>query len=301
VLIECEAPGGQAGTSSRIENYLGFPFGVSGDELAQRALQQAKRLGAHIVVTRTVQSIDTDSRTLLLDGEEAVGAKTIVLATGVSWRRLKLASLERLHGRGVYYGAAPAETKFVQGKDIYIVGGGNSAGQAAINFANFADSVTLLVRAEALEKSMSYYLVEQLKTKSNVQVETRTEVVDVGGDDHLETISTIDRLTGETNRRAAAALFIMIGADAETAWLPAAIERDARGYVTTGPEVVRNGHWSLERDPYLLETAVPGIFAVGDVRAGSVKRVAAGVGEGSMAIAFIHQYMADSARSGVTV
>jgi thioredoxin reductase (NADPH) len=164
VLIECEAPGGQAGTSSRIENYLGFPYGVSGDELAQRALQQAKRLGAHIVVTRTVQRIDTDTRTLLLDGDEAVRAKTLVLATGVSWRRLNIASLERLSGRGVYYGAAPAETKFVQGKEIYLVGGGNSAGQAAINFANFADAVTLLVRAESLEKSMSYYLIEQLKT-----------------------------------------------------------------------------------------------------------------------------------------
>jgi len=296
ILLEREAPGGQAGTSSRIENYLGFPFGVSGGELAHRALQQALRLGAEIVVTRVVESMDAASRTLLLDRGEVVGAKTIVLATGVSWLRLDIASLDRLRGRGVYYGAAPGEASAVQGKDIYLVGGGNSAGQAAINFSNFANSVTLLVRGEALAKSMSHYLIEQLKTKSNVHVETRSEVVDAYGDDHLKALAITNAATRETTRRAASALFILIGANAETAWLPTSIERDERGYVITGPDTIRSGRWPIERDPYLLETSVPGIFSVGDVRAGSVKRVAAGVGEGSMVIAFVHQYLAAQTR-----
>ena len=292
ILIDREAPGGQAGTSSRIENYLGFPFGISGDELAQRALQQAKRLGAEIVVTRTAQSIEPDSRAVLLDGEQSIRARTILLATGVSWRKLEQPSLERLRGRGVQYGAAPNETRSVSGENIFLVGGGNSAGQAAINFSNFANCVTLLVRGDSLSKSMSRYLIEQLQTKSNVRVETHSEVVDAYGGDHLEAIAIANSATGETTRRDAAALFVLIGADAETTWLPAAIERDPRGYVITGPDVARNGRWLLDRDPYLLETSVPGIFAVGDVRAGSVKRVAAAVGEGSMAIAFAHQYLA---------
>lgn len=291
ILLETEAPGGQAGTSSRIENYLGFPFGISGDELANRALQQAKRLGAEIVVTRTVGHIDTDSRTLLLDGDESLRAKSFVLASGVAWRQLNLASLDRLRGCGVYYGAAPGEAISVQGKDIFLVGGGNSAGQAAINFSNYAKSVTLLVRGDALAKSMSYYLVEQLNAKPNVQVETCSEIIDVFGEECLEAIAVFNTKTKETTRRDAAALFIMIGADAETTWLPPEIARDPRGYVITGPDVKRTGHWDADRDPYLLETTVPGIFAVGDVRAGSVKRVAAAVGEGSMAIAFVHQYL----------
>ena len=292
ILLEREAPGGQAGTSSRIENYLGFPFGISGDELAHRALQQAKRLGAEIVVTRTVQSFDAASRTIVLDGDDVVQAKAIVLATGVSWRRLDIPSLDRLRGAGVYYGAGPGEARSVQGKEIYLVGGGNSAGQAAANFSNFAHSVTLLVRGEALSSSMSHYLIEQLKTKYNVRVEPHSEVVEAYGEDHLAAIAVANRATGETSRRDAAALFILIGADAETAWLPPAIDRDSRGNVITGPDALKGGHWPMDRDPYLLETAVPGIFAVGDVRAGSVKRVAAGVGEGSMAIAFVHQYLA---------
>jgi thioredoxin reductase (NADPH) len=303
ILLEREAPGGQAGTSSRIENYLGFPYGISGDELANRALQQAKRLGAEIVVTRTIERIDIASRNLVLDGGEALRAKTIVLATGVSWRQIDIASLDRLLGCGVYYGAAPGEARTVTGKDIFLVGGGNSAGQAALNFSNFAKSVTLLVRGDALAKSMSHYLIEQLETKSNVRVETRAEVVDAYGEDHLEAIAVANGTTGETSRRDASALFILIGADAQTAWLPPAIDRDARGYVITGPAVSKSGAWPAQRDPYLLESAVPGIFAVGDVRAGSVKRVAAGVGEGSMAIAFVHQYLAyelQSAPRGVT-
>ena len=293
LLIEREAPGGQAGTSSFIENYLGFPFGISGGELANRAFQQAKRLGAEIIVTRFAQGIDAAAGSLVLDGGDVVRAKTMILATGVSWRRLGVPSLDRLRGRGVYYGAAPGEEKSVQGKDVHLVGGGNSAGQAAVNLADYARSVTLLVRGEGLASSMSRYLIEQLKTKSNVHVETRSTVVDAYGEDHLEAIAIAHAATGETTRRATSALFIMIGADAQTGWLPAAIERDARGFVITGPDARRNG-WPIERDPYLLETTVPGIFAVGDVRAGSVKRVAAGVGEGSMVIAFVHQFLASA-------
>jgi thioredoxin reductase (NADPH) len=294
ILIEREAPGGQAGTSSRIENYLGFPFGISGGELAHRAFQQATRLGAEIVVTRLAEHVDPVGRTIELDGGDAVYAKTIVLATGVSWRWLDIPSLDRLRGRGVYYGAAPGEVKSARGADIYIVGGGNSAGQAAVNFADYARSVTVLVRGDGLAASMSHYLVEQLKTKSNVHVETHSVVAQAYGEDHLEAIAVTNQTTGHTTRRATSALFILIGAKAQTEWLPAAIERDALGYVITGPDALRSGRWSNERDPYLLETTVPGIFAVGDVRAGSVKRVAAGVGEGSMVIAFVHQFLGDS-------
>jgi len=299
ILLECQAPGGQAGTSSRIENYLGFPFGISGDELAHRALQQAARMGAEIVVTRTVERINVESRTLVLDGGDEVRAKSIILAMGVSWRRLDVASLEQLRGRGVYHGAAPGEARFVQGKDIYLVGGGNSAGQAAINFSNYANSVTLLVRGASLASSMSYYLIEQLKTKPNVRIETHSEIIDAFGNDHLEGIVVSNTASGETTTRNASALFILIGADAETAWLPPEIARDARGYVLTGRDA-QGDRWPLERYPYILETSVPGIFAAGDVRAGSVKRVAAGVGEGSMSIAFVHQYFASAGDAQLT-
>jgi thioredoxin reductase (NADPH) len=292
ILIEQEAPGGRAGTSSRIENYLGFPFGISGDELAHRALQQANRLGAQIVVTRTVESIDTKSRTLRFDGGDTVHANAIILATGVSWRRLDIPSLDRLRGRGVYYGAAPGETKYVQGKDIYLVGGGNSAGQAAINFSNFAKSVTLLVRGESLASSMSHYLIEQIQTKANIRIRTHSQVVEVDGGEHLESVTLLHKTTGERLTLPASSLFILIGADAETAWVPAAIDRDERGYILTGRAALETGHWPLDRDPFIVETTVPGIFAVGDVRAGSIKRVAAAVGEGSMAVALVHRYLA---------
>ncbi|HEY4441795.1 MAG TPA: FAD-dependent oxidoreductase [Candidatus Elarobacter sp.] len=295
ILLECEAPGGQAGTSSRIENYLGFPYGISGDELAHRALQQARRLGAEIVVTRKAESLDVETRTLCLDGGETVRGEVIVLATGVAWRSLPLPALERLRGRGVYYGAAPGEARSVAGKALYLVGGGNSAGQAAMNAADYAASVTLLVRGTSLAASMSFYLIEQLKTKPNIRVETCAEVVDAHGEEHLEALDILDRTTGKTSRRDAAGLFILIGADAETAWLPPALRRDEQGYVLTGRAGSAKGGWPLERPPYLLETTVPGIFCVGDVRAASVKRVAAAVGEGSMAIAFAHLYLAEVA------
>jgi thioredoxin reductase (NADPH) len=209
----------------------------------------------------------------------------------VSWRRLDIASLERLRGRGVYYGAAPGEVKSVQGQDVYLVGGGNSAGQAAINFSNYAKSVTILVRGDSLAGSMSHYLIEQLNTKPNVRVETHAEVTDGYGTDRLEGIVVTNNASGERMSKAAAALFILIGADAQSEWLPAAIARDARGYILTGRDALKAGGWPLERYPYILETSVPGIFAAGDVRSDSIKRVAAGVGEGSMTIAFVHQYL----------
>jgi thioredoxin reductase (NADPH) len=291
VLIESYAPGGQAGTSSRIENYLGFPFGVSGDDLASRALQQAKRLGAEIVVTRRVEAVDPSALAVTLDGGGVLGAKAIILATGVDWRHIAIQYIDRFIGRGVYYGAARSDAGLTQGKDVCLIGAGNSAGQAAINFSSYAKSVTLIVRAESLTQSMSQYLIEQIATKSNIRVQTRSEVVGLHGGEHLDAIDIVDRSTGSTSRQKAAALFVMIGADAVTDWLPAEIERDSHGYLLTGADVAKLGRWGSDREPYMLETSAPGIFAIGDVRSGSVKRVAAGVGEGGMAIAFVHKYL----------
>jgi thioredoxin reductase (NADPH) len=295
LVIEREAPGGQAETSSRIENYLGFPTGVSGDELARRALQQAHRLGAQIMVTRSAADIDPVSKTVTLDGGETVRARSIIVAAGVSWRRLATPGFDRLLGKGVFYGASRSEADTMQGRDIHLIGAGNSAGQAAMFFANHARTVTLVVRGDALEKSMSRYLIEQLRGKPNIRVALRSEVQALHGDKQLAAIDLADRAAGTTQRVASGGVFVFIGADAETGWLPAAIARDARGYVLTGEAAARSGRWPIERDPYLLETSVPGIFACGDVRASPVKRVAAAVGEGSMAIAFVHQFLASAA------
>ncbi|MEO8419550.1 MAG: FAD-dependent oxidoreductase [Hyphomicrobium sp.] len=297
IIVEREAPGGQAGTSSRIENYLGFPSGVSGDELAIRALQQAKRLGAEVLVTRSVSRVDPVTREVFLDGDEVLHARTLILATGVSWRRLDIEGLDRLIGKGVYYGAARSEASATHGQDIHLVGAGNSAGQAALHFANHARKVTLVVRGDNLEKSMSHYLIEQLRSKSNIAVQPCAEVTAVHGDKNLTAIDVRDIGSKEIHRQECGGLFIFIGADAETEWLPANIARDKRGYVLTGDDLRKAGTWSLSRDPYLLETSVPGVFACGDVRLSPVKRVASAVGEGSMAIAFVHQYLADEARS----
>jgi thioredoxin reductase (NADPH) len=296
MVVEREAPGGQAGTSSRIENYLGFPNGVSGDELASRALQQARRLGAEILVTRQVARIDVDDRSVHLDGNDVIRARTIILATGVAWRRLEIDGFDRFIGKGIYYGASRSEANATHGLDIYLIGGGNSAGQAALYFANHARMVTLVLRGDSLEKSMSRYLVEQLHGKSNVAVRLRAEVVGAQGDAHLAAIDIRDAQTAQVSRHDCAGLFVFIGADAETGWLPPAIARDGRGYVITGDDVVRAGRWSHHRDPYLLESSVPGVFACGDVRLSPVKRVASAVGEGSMAIAFAHKYLQHDGR-----
>jgi thioredoxin reductase (NADPH) len=294
LVIEREAPGGQAETSSRIENYLGFPTGVSGDELARRALQQASRLGAEIAVTRNAVSIEPASKLITLDGDERVRARTVILATGVSWRRLSTEGFDRLLGKGVYYGASRSEAASTQGQDIHLIGAGNSAGQAALFFANHARSVTLVVRGDGLEKSMSHYLIEQLRLKPNIRLALNSEVKAARGEKLLSAIDLFHRASQTTQAVDSGGVFVFIGADAETGWLPPAITRDDRGYVRTGDAVARSGSWSEKRDPYLLETSVPGIFACGDVRASPVKRVAAAVGEGSMAIAFVHQFLAQT-------
>jgi thioredoxin reductase (NADPH) len=291
IVIEREAPGGQAGTSSRIENYLGFPSGVSGEALSSRALQQARRLGAEILVTRSITRIDAATHQVHLDGGDVLRTPTIILACGVAWRHLEIEGFDRLAGRGIFYGAARSEAASTHGLDIHIIGAGNSAGQAALFFSSHARSVTILYRGESLEKSMSRYLVEQLATRANIRVLYRTEVVAAHGDTSLEGIDVRDAATGETTRLGSGGLFIFIGADAETGWLPPEIALDQKGYVLTGPDVRDAGRWQLERDAYLLETSVPGVFACGDVRFSPAKRVAAAVGEGSMAIAFVHQYL----------
>jgi len=291
LVIEREAPGGQAGTSSRIENYLGFPGGISGDDLASRAFRQARRLGAEILVTRTVNRIDTTTREIVLDGGDAVRARTVILATGVSWRHLAIEGFDKFIGKGVYYGASRSEAGATNGVDVHLVGAGNSAGQAAINFSNHARTVTLVVRGQSLEGTMSYYLIEQLRGKDNIEVLLEAEIHAVHGDGHLSAIDIRDGKSGAVRRHESGGLFIFIGADAETEWLPEEIARDPRGYVLTGNEVVKAGRWSHRRTPYLLESSIPGIFACGDVRLSPVKRVAAAVGEGSMAIAFVHQYL----------
>lgn len=296
LVVEREAPGGQAGTSSRIENYLGFPSGVSGDELASRALKQAGRLGAEILVTRSVARIDAKTHQIYLDGDDVVRARTIILATGVTWRRLAIEGSDPLIGKGIYYGAARSEASATHGLDVHLIGAGNSAGQAALYFASHARTVTLVVRGDSLEKSMSRYLIEQLGGKANVAVQLQSEVVAIHGDTHLTAIDIRDNASATVRRHDCGGLFIFIGADAETGWLPADIARDARGYVLTGDDVVKAGRWSHNRDPYLLESSVPGVFACGDVRLSPVKRVASAVGEGSMAIAFVHKYLQEDAR-----
>lgn len=294
LCIEREAPGGQAGTSSRIENYLGFPSGVSGDELASRALRQAVRLGAEILVTRAVDRIDPATRDITLDGGEVIHTRTIILATGVRWRRLSIPDFDNFLGKGIYFGAARSEAGSVNGQDIHLIGAGNSAGQAAMHFSSYARKVTLVVRGDSLEKSMSHYLIEQLRSKPNIAVLLHSEVEAVHGDGHLTAIDIRARQTGRLDRHDCAGLFVFIGADAETEWLPPEISRDRNHYVLTGDDALKSGQWGQARDPYLLETSIPGVFACGDVRSSKVKRVAAAVGEGSMAIAFVHQFLAST-------
>jgi thioredoxin reductase (NADPH) len=294
LMVERSAAGGQAGTSSRIENYLGFPEGVSGEDLTGRALKQAIRFGAEIAMTRCIEKLSQidGGYSLVLDGDHTVTARAVLLATGVEWRRLKVDGIDRLLGRGVVYGASRAEANNVNGKKVFIVGGGNSAGQAAMFFSSYAAEVKVLVRGEGLKLTMSQYLIGEIASKANIEVVPFTEVVAVEGDEHLHRIVTRVRPPAAKETfvtRAADALFVMIGADANTTWLPAELERDAAGYICTGRDLKT---WSGKREAFPLETNLPGIFCAGDVRHGSIKRVSSGVGEGSMAIAFIHQYLA---------
>ena len=292
LLVERKAPGGQAGASSRIENYLGFPNGISGDDLSQRAFRQAIKFGAEVVLTRDVQEIIPQSNgtyTIGLDGGDAVDTKTVILATGVDWRRLEADGVDRFIGRGVLYGAARTEAPTVAGKRVYIIGGGNSAGQAALFFANYASSVTMLVRGQDLKRSMSQYLIDQITLVPRIQMETETQVVSADGTDCLKAIET-RKAGGRAIRRAADALFVMIGANAVTHWLPVQLQRE-NGYILTGREVSDQPGWTADRSPFLLEINLPGFFCVGDVRYNSIKRVSSSVGEGSMAVAFVHQYL----------
>jgi thioredoxin reductase (NADPH) len=257
-------------------------------------LQQAQRLGAEILVTRAITRIDAPTRQVHLDGGDVLRARTIILACGVAWRELSIDGFDRLAGKGIFYGAARSDASNAHGLDIHIVGAGNSAGQAAMAFSTHARSVTILCRGDGLEKSMSRYLVDQVASRSNIRVLLESEVVAAHGDVSLEAIDVRDNPTGETTRYESGGVFIFIGANAKTEWLPRDIALDRHGYVLTGPDVRAAGRWEHDRDPYLLETSVPGIFACGDVRFGPVKRVAAAVGEGSMAIAFVHQYLREA-------
>jgi thioredoxin reductase (NADPH) len=294
LIVERSAAGGQAGTSSRIENYLGFPSGISGDDLTERALKQARHFGSEIAVTRSIEAILSEdmSYCVQLDGGERIRARAILLATGVDWRRIEVGGLDRLLGRGILYGASRQEAHSVAGKRVFVVGGGNSAGQAAVFFSNYAAEVIMLVRGAGLALSMSQYLISQIEEKRNIHVEAWTRITGVRGEEHLEQIvTTTGRADGGqiSTTRDADALFLMIGATANTMWLPDNLERDDKGYVCTGRDLTA---WSLDREPFPLETSLPGIFCAGDVRHGSIKRVASGVGEGSMSIAFIHEYLA---------
>jgi thioredoxin reductase (NADPH) len=244
-----------------------------------------------VLVTRSVARIDLNAREVHLDGGDVIRIRTLILATGVAWRRLAIEGFDRLIGKGVFYGAARSEASGTHGLDVHLIGGGNSAGQAALFFANHARSVTLVVRGDALEKSMSRYLVDQIRAKTNIRVRLRSEVVGAFGETHLTEIDVLDTSTSKIERVGCGGLFVFIGADAQTDWLPAEIARDERGYVLTGDDVVKAGRWSHTRDPYLLESSVPGVFACGDVRLSPVKRVASAVGEGSMSIAFAHQFL----------
>jgi len=297
VMIEREAPGGQAGTSSRIENYLGFPVGLSGADLARRAVTQARRFGVEILTPQEVKGIRVEDPyrfVQLADGSE-ISCHSLILALGVSWKRLDVPGLEKLTGAGVYYGAAQTEAISCQGEEVYIIGGANSAGQAAMYFSKYASQVTILVRGESLTKSMSQYLIDQINETPNIKVMVHSSVIEAKGETSLEAISIANSQTGETKTVGATSLFIFIGAVPRTDWLEGVLERDNRGFILTGQDLKPNGTrpkgWTLERDPFLLETNIPGVFAVGDVRHNSIKRVASGVGEGSICVQFVHQYL----------
>jgi thioredoxin reductase (NADPH) len=297
VMIEREAPGGQAGMSSRIENYLGFPSGLSGADLARRAVIQARRFGVEILAPQeaTRLRVEGPAKTVTLADGTEIGCKALLIATGVAYRKLDVPGIDRLQGAGAYYGAAMTEAVACKGEDVYIVGGANSAGQAAMYFSKYARRVVMLVRSNSLSAGMSQYLVDQIGQTENIHVELRSQVVEVHGDQRLEAVSIYCAESGATEKVPVASLFVFIGAAPETQWLADVVECDERGFILSGPDLWRDGKlpkgWPLERDPWLLETSVPGIFVVGDVRHGSMKRVASGVGEGSSAVQFVHQYL----------
>lgn len=297
VLIERQAPGGQAGLSSRIENYLGFPQGLSGGELTRRAVAQAKKFHVEILAPQEVVKLTLQDgyKVLHLADGSKISCQALFITTGVSWRKLDIPDIDRLTGAGVVYGAAMTEGDQLAGEDVYIIGGANSAGQGAMYFSRYAKTVTLLIRGATIEAGMSQYLVDQIRATPNIKVMTCTHVVGVHGDDHLEAITYENTATGERATVPTQSLFIFIGALPHTDWLDGIVERDEKGFILSGPDLIRNGRrpkgWQLDRDPFLLETSVPGIFVAGDVRHESVKRVASAVGEGSVGVRFVHQYL----------
>jgi len=303
IVLEQNISGGQAGTSSRIRNFPGFTWGISGHDFAYRVCEQAWLFGANLVFTQkaTAIRVSGDDRIVRVrDGREVVG-RAVILATGVHWRRLGIPRLEALIGRGVFYGAAGSEARALQGRDVCVVGAGNSAGQAAAHLARYAASVTLLVRGDSLARSMSSYLIRELEQMANVTIRRGVELADGEGDGSLDAVTIRDRTTGATERIATPALFVMIGAEPHTDWLDGFVERNGPGYILTGQDLLIDGQppagWPLRRAPFLLETSVPGVFAAGDARLGSVKRVAAAVGEGATAVHLVHQHLSELARS----
>ena len=299
LVIESNAPGGQAGASSKIENYLGFPTGISGQELAGNAYTQAQKFGAQLLIAKQAKGLACDRRpyALKLDEEEKIPARTIVIATGAQYRKLQLENLSKFEGAGVYYSATHLESQLCGGEDVVVVGGANSAGQAAVFMAQTARHVYLLVRADSLAQTMSRYLIRRIEESANIELLTNTEVISLTGNDHLETIEWRNYKTRETGTHSITALFSMIGAVPNSGWLEGCIACDDEGFIKTGPDLsaedLDHAKWPLRRAPYLLETSLPGVFAVGDVRAGNVKRVASAVGEGSIAVSFVHQILAE--------
>lgn len=307
LMIERAAPGGQAGGSSRIENYLGFPVGLSGADLARRAVAQAKRFGVEILTPQeatALRAADPYRFVTLADGSE-LSCHALIIATGVHYRKLEVPDIDLLTGAGVYYGASAVEALSYRGQDVFLVGGANSAGQAAIHFAQYCANVTMLVRGNSLEKSMSQYLIDQIRATENVRVRLDTSVIAVYGQQRLESITIRNSRTGEEETLPAMALFLFIGAVPQTGWVAGVLERDEHGFLLTGPDLPGEGGrprgWMLDRDPYLLETNVPGVFVAGDVRYGSTKRIATAVGEGAIAVRFVHEYLSSiPIRAGVT-
>ena len=299
LVVESNAPGGQAGASSKIENYLGFPTGISGRELAGNAYAQAQKFGAQLLIARDARGLACDRRpyALKFDGDEKIPARTVVIATGAQYRKLQLENLSKFEGTGVYYSATHLESQMCGGKDVVVVGGGNSAGQAAVFMAQTARHVYMVVRAESLAKTMSRYLIRRIEESANIELLTNTEVRSLAGNDQLETIEWRNRTTSEIARHSITALFSMIGAVPNSGWLEGCVACDDAGFIKTGSDLssddLAHAKWPLSRAPYLLETSLPGVFAVGDVRSGNMKRVASAVGEGSIAVSFVHQVLAE--------